>query len=99
MTSANARVRREDSQQRYVLEVNGEELGSAVFTEEENRTVFTRTEVDPSLKGQGLGSKLIQDALEDTQERQRRIVPVCGFVAKYVESHPEFSESVDWPQQ
>ncbi|MAL99305.1 GNAT family N-acetyltransferase [Hydrocarboniclastica marina] len=99
MSNANARVRRDDAQQRYVLEVNGEELGSADFKDEGNQRVFTHTAVDPSLKGQGLGSKLVQEALEDTRGRNRRIVPVCEFVAKYLERHTEYESSVDWPQQ
>ena len=98
MSHPDAAVRHDKSQARYVLEVSGEELGAANYTEQDGKMIFSHTVVDPGLKGQGLGSKLVSEALNDARARGRRIVPVCEFVASYVRNHPDWNDSVDWPQ-
>ena len=57
MTDKQASVRH-DAAQRYELLVEGQPLGFAAYSEQGERMVFTHTEVDPSLSGQGLGSVL-----------------------------------------
>ena len=49
--------------------------------------VFTHTEVDPSLSGQGLGSVLAEGALNDAHGGDKRVVPQCEFIARYIERH------------
>ncbi len=97
MNATNAIVRHDEQQQRYVLEVDGKELGVASYQQDGERQVFTHTEVDPSLEGQGMGSKLIRESLEDVRTRGNRIVPQCEFVAAYVNKHDEWSDIVDKP--
>ena len=95
MNVTDATVRHDEQQQRYVLEVNGKELGIARYQQDGERQVFTHTEVDPSLEGQGMGSKLIRESLDDVRKRGNRIVPQCEFVAAYVQKHDEWSDIVD----
>ncbi len=95
MNANNATVRHDQQQQRYVLEVNGNELGVASYQQDGERQIFTHTEVDPSLEGQGMGSKLIRESLNDARQRGKRIVPQCEFVAAYVNKHDEWSDIVD----
>ena len=47
-------------------------------------------EVLPACEGRGFGSKLVHDALDDARRQGLAIVPLCSFVAHYVERHPEF---------
>lgn len=95
MNATNATVRHDEQQQRYVLEVDGKELGVASYQRDGERQVFTHTEVDPSLEGQSMGSKLIRESLADVRKRGHRIVPQCEFVAAYVKKHDEWSDIVD----
>lgn len=95
MNATNATVRHDEQQQRYVLEVNGKQLGVATYQQDGERQVFTHTEVDPSLEGQGMGSKLIRESLDDVRKRGNRVVPQCEFVAAYVEKHDEWSDIID----
>lgn len=95
MNATNATVRHDEQQQRYVLEVNGKQLGVASYQQDGERQVFTHTEVDPSLEGQGMGSKLIRESLDDVRKRGNRVVPQCEFVAAYVEKHDEWSDIID----
>ena len=93
--SDNATVRHDEQYQRYVLEVDGSEKGIASYQPDGDSLVFTHTEVDPSLEGKGLGSKLIRESLDDARQRGKRIVPVCEFVAAYVKKHNDWDDIVD----
>lgn len=94
MNDNNAVVRHDESQQRYVLEVDGKELGVARYQDESGRQVFTHTEVDASLEGQGMGSQLVREALDDARRRGKRIVPMCEFVAAYVNKHHAWDDII-----
>ena len=50
---------------------------------------LTHTEVPSALEGKGVGSSLVRLALEDIERQQLRLVPLCPFVAGYVQKHPE----------
>lgn len=97
MNDPHATVRRDERLQRYLLEVDGEVLGFAAYEEREDRLVFTHTEVDPRLKGQGMGSRLARAALDDARQRGRRIVPECAFIAAYLCRHPDWNDLLETP--
>lgn len=90
-------VKRDDEQQRYVLEIDRTPLGFAQYHESGERRVFTHTEIDDSLAGQGMGSRLIRAALDDTRQQGRRIVAECEFVAAYVQKHDDWKDLIDLP--
>lgn len=98
MTDKQASVRHDAAQQRYELLVEGQPLGFAAYSEQGEqgeRMVFTHTEVDPSLSGQGLGSVLAKAALEDARRRGKRVVPQCEFIARYIERQEQWQDLVD----
>lgn len=97
MNDPHATVRRDERLQRYLLEVDGEVLGFAAYEEREDRLVFTHTEVDPRLEGQGMGSRLARAALDDARQRGRRIVPECAFIAAYLCRHPDWNDLLETP--
>lgn len=94
MTEDNIEVTLDTSHHCYVLLVNGQNLGACYYHEEDDRLIFTHTEIDPSLEGQGLGSQLARGALDDAKDRGKKIVPVCGFMAAYVGKHGEWDDVV-----
>ena len=95
MSENNANVRHDEDQQRYLLEIDGKALGFAEYQQDGDRQIFTHTEVDQSLEGQGMGSILIRQSLDDARRRGKRIVPVCGFVAAYVKKHRDWDDIID----
>lgn len=99
MNENDAKVRHDEKQQRYQLEIGDKTLGFAAYREDDDRLVFTHTEVDPTLEGQGMGSVLIRQSLDDARRRGKRIVPVCGFVAAYVKKHQDWNDIIDSPVQ
>ena len=99
MSENDAKVRHDEKQQRYLLDIDGKTLGFAEYRQDGDHLVFSHTEVDPSLEGQGMGSVLIRQSLDDARRRGKRIVPVCEFVADYVKKHPDWNDIVDSPIQ
>ncbi len=56
-----------------------------------NKIFLTHTEVPTELEGKGIGSKIIQLALEEIEKRNLKLIPLCPFVAKYLTKHPEWN--------
>ncbi|MCC6866347.1 MAG: N-acetyltransferase [Ignavibacteria bacterium] len=56
-----------------------------------NQIIFTHTVVPDELKGKGIGSLLVKLALENINERNLKLKPLCPFTALYIKRHPEWS--------
>jgi predicted GNAT family acetyltransferase len=54
--------------------------------------VFTHTEVDPALAGQGVGGLLVKGALDHVRGLGVRVLPVCPFVQAGMLRHPEYAD-------
>jgi predicted GNAT family acetyltransferase len=80
---------------RYEVTVDGERAGFTVYLDERHQRIFFHTEIEERFAGRGLGSRLIAGALADTRAAGLRIVPVCPFVARYVERHHEVDDVLD----
>jgi len=77
---------------RYELET-GHGLAVAVYRRQGDHLVFTDTEVPPDDEGQGIGSRLVREALDDARRRGFKIVPACSFVVDFVRRHPEYASA------
>jgi predicted GNAT family acetyltransferase len=93
----DTRVVRNDQQSVYELYVGGERMGLIAFRDRPGRVVMVHTEVDEGLEGQGLGSRLVADALADVRARGLTVTPLCPFVAAYIRTHPEEVDLVAAP--
>jgi uncharacterized protein len=91
---ADAEVVDVPEKSRYELRLDGHLIGLAAYRRHDGRIAFTHTEVDESCEGRGFGSRLAAAALEDARRRGLEIVPLCSFIAHYVEQHPEYRELV-----
>ncbi|MEV1167171.1 GNAT family N-acetyltransferase [Nonomuraea sp. NPDC049784] len=83
------------TESRFEVLVDGKVAGFADYRLLPTKIVFTHTEVLPAYEGQGLASKLVGYALQASADTGLRVVPLCPYVAKYIERHPEFQELVD----
>jgi predicted GNAT family acetyltransferase len=81
--------------QRYEIRVDGELAGFAQYARRGGRIVFVHTEIDDRFEGRGLGSLLAAGALDDARRRGHPVVPVCPFIAAYIEHHPDYDGLVD----
>ena len=79
---------------RFELDVGGD-LAIAEYRLQDGRLVLTHTEVPDALEGQGVGSRLAQGVFEALRASGRRAVPLCPFMARFAEKHPEFKAVVE----
>ncbi|MEJ8839190.1 GNAT family N-acetyltransferase [Ramlibacter sp. AN1133] len=71
----------------YELRQDGRVVALARYHREDDAVVFTHTEVDAALEGQGLGSRLAAYALDDVRRRGLKALPKCSFIAGYIARH------------
>ena len=74
---------------------SGDGVAFVEYTRAGDRIVLTHTEVPQALSGQGVGSKLVRGTLDAVRAEGLKVVPRCGFVAAYVERHPEYRDLLD----
>jgi uncharacterized protein len=79
---------------RYELRLHGRLIGLAAYRRREGRIAFTHTEVDESCEGRGFGSMLAAVALADARREGLAVAPLCPFIARYIDRHPEFDALV-----
>lgn len=53
---------------------------------------LTHTRVPFELRGEGIGTMLVKDCLDDIRKQGLKLVPLCSFVASYVKRHPEYKD-------
>jgi predicted GNAT family acetyltransferase/glutaredoxin len=82
---------------RYELRLNGRLIGLAAYRRRPGRVTITHTEVDEACSGRGFGSMLARAVLDDARARGERVLPLCPFIAGYIERHPEYRDLLATP--
>ncbi|CAL9567328.1 hypothetical protein SUDANB121_04785 [Nocardiopsis dassonvillei] len=91
MTDNKAKVA--EAADRYTISVDGEMAGFTQFVDAgDRRRIFFHTEIDERFSGRGLAGTLVSQALAETRSLGLGIVPVCPYVAGYVERHHDFDD-------
>jgi hypothetical protein len=90
-------VKDNEAELRYEALEGGKVLGEILYRKRGDRMVLLHTEVLPYAEGSGLGSRLVAGALDDIRSRGLHIVPLCPFVAAYIQRHPEYGDLVAAP--
>jgi predicted GNAT family acetyltransferase len=67
-------------------------LAAAHYKLDGNLITFVHTEVPPELGGRGVGSKLIQGALDQVRASRLKVIAECPFVKGWIGKHPEFRD-------
>jgi predicted GNAT family acetyltransferase len=88
-------VRDNPERRRFEIVADGVVAGFAQYKTRGGRIIFVHTEIDPAHEGQGLGSALARGALDAARERGEPVVPLCPFIAAYIERHEEYADLVD----
>ena len=74
---------------RFEIYSDRELAGFADFKIENQMISYTHTEIDPRFGGQGLGSQLIKEALDEALEQNLEVAPYCSFVSAYIKKNSE----------
>jgi uncharacterized protein len=79
---------------RYEITIDGRLVGFADYRRQGDTVVFPHTEIEPSMRNQGLGAVLVRGALDDLRGRGRWAVPRCWYVVQFINEHPEYADLV-----
>ncbi len=90
--SENIDVRDNPAMKRYEVRLDGELVGISAYVPATGRIIFTHTEVDDAVGGQGIGSRLARDALDDVRSRGLQVTARCPFIAAYIRRHREYED-------
>ena len=77
---------------RYEIRDGDQLLGHADYERRGESVVFTHTEVDQDSGRKGLGSTLVQGALDDVRAKGGSVVAECSFVRGYIEKHEQYAD-------
>jgi uncharacterized protein len=88
-------VTRRSGPERFEIAVDGQVAGFTQFVDADGQRIFFHTEIGEQFGGRGLAGVVVREALDATRADGLRVVPVCPYVTKYVESHDDWSDIVD----
>ena len=57
------------------------------YIETPEQIFLVHTEVPTSLEGKGYGSELVEKTLEQVKQSGKQLVPLCPFVASYIQKN------------
>ena len=77
---------------RYELHDGNTLIGIAEYQLRRGSIIFTHTKVSDEYEGQGAGSQLAREALDDARRRGLRVVAWCPFIAAWIERHPDYAD-------
>jgi predicted GNAT family acetyltransferase/glutaredoxin len=72
------------AESRYELRVGDRVIGEVAYELHDNSVAFTHTEVDKACEGRGFGTRLVRDAVAESEAAGLRVVPLCPFVRAYL---------------
>ncbi|MBE3068273.1 MAG: N-acetyltransferase [Chloroflexi bacterium] len=78
---------------RFVIKKDGY-LAVLEYQLAEGKIIFTHTGVPEALGRQGLGSLLARAGLDYARAQSLTVVPLCSFIAGYIQKHPEYQDLV-----
>lgn len=82
-----------EAERRYEFRL-GADVPRVEYIRTKDKIYLTHTEVPPSLAGKGIGTALIGAVLEDVERKGLTLVPLCPFVALYLQRNPEWKRLV-----
>jgi predicted GNAT family acetyltransferase len=93
MTEKNEKleVRHNTAENRFEVQTEGQ-VAVLNYSQRGDTLTFTHTGVPTELEGRGIGSQLVHAGLEYAREKGFKVVPLCWFVAGYIERHTEYQD-------
>jgi predicted GNAT family acetyltransferase len=89
----NLKVIDNKEKERFEIDLDGK-IALIDYSEQNGVVAMTHTEVPQEFEGKGVGSKLVKGALDLVKNENKRVRPLCTFVAAYIKRHPEYESLV-----
>jgi predicted GNAT family acetyltransferase len=79
----------------FDLTIDGARRGHLDYSLPDAATMIIHfVEVDPRLRGQSMGKRLVGAAVEWARANRRQVVPKCSYARSVIENTPEFQDVV-----
>jgi len=88
-------INREESEGRgkFFIEENGKQIALMTYKKSSaDKIVIDHTEVDESLRGEGIGNDLVEAGVKFAIENNLKIVATCQFAKKVIDETPRFQD-------
>jgi len=76
----------------FVWEEDGKRLGELTYTVAGSRAIIDHTHVDDSLRGKGVGAKLVRAAVDWAREDNTRLMPLCPYAKSVFDKTPDYAD-------
>ncbi|MEN0039902.1 MAG: GNAT family N-acetyltransferase [Pseudomonadota bacterium] len=77
---------------RYFAVVDGHSSEMTFSKAGESMIIIDHTDVPDALRGQGVGVRLVERAVEDMRKAGKKIMPLCPFAAAQFRKHREWHD-------
>lgn len=82
-----------ESKGAYFVEVDGERVAEMTYSKAgTDRIIIDHTEVGDSMRGTGLGKKLVMRAVEDARKKGISIIPLCSYAKSVFERNAKLRD-------
>lgn len=82
-----------EAEHRFELSLDGETAVS-VYRLVHGAIILEHTEVPKSFEGKGVASRLAKAAMQYARDHELQVIPLCPFMAAYMQKHPETHDLV-----
>ncbi len=86
-------VTHNENLRRFEAQIGGQ-LAFLSYIRNGGHAIFDHSFVPNELRGRGMASALARAALDEARLQHWKVVPLCSFVADFIERNPEFSDLV-----
>ena len=69
----------------FMNDENGKMVAEITYSVSDKIIIIDHTFVDPSLRGQGIASKLVDSVVELAKKENKKIIPLCPYAKKLFE--------------
>jgi predicted GNAT family acetyltransferase len=76
----------------FVWMEDGKRLAEMTYTVAGSRVIIDHTQVDDSLRGKGIGAKLVRAAVEWARQENVKLMPLCPYAKSVFDKTPDYSD-------
>ena len=82
-----------DTKGKFYVKNDGREVALMTYSKAgADKIIIDHTEVNPSLKGKGIGKDLVAEVVKYARENNMKIIPLCPFAKSEFEKHADYSD-------